>query len=127
MQFFSDESMPARNNIQGLDERYGHESLSQTQMYCRIKEVDLGQRDSVKIVRAGRAVNESLAIVIANKIRTHPYLSARTRPNSMRIAASIVARYSTNLRTCCFDSAKRILLTVSTRQASIFDFLFTAD
>jgi hypothetical protein len=57
-------------------ERLGEGALSESQVYDWIKQAKLGRTDLATIVSQGRALDESLAIVSANRIESDLRLSA---------------------------------------------------
>jgi AraC-like DNA-binding protein len=89
--------MPGVQIVERLRQHYGEDALSRTQVSFWINEVKRGRTDLNTIAGPEREFGESLATVIAGKLDTDPYFSARKLAQSLRISPSTVCRYLTEI------------------------------
>jgi hypothetical protein len=146
IKFFADEGMPTVEIIPRVRDHYGEDVLSRTQIYFWINEMKHRRTDLGNIAGPGRKPDEGFAGVIAAKLDADPHLSARKLARSLRIAASAVCRYlSEVLEMKCrhlrwvphtltaaqkvvrVELAERILQALAKHERSHFHFLFTGD
>jgi hypothetical protein len=97
IKFLSDEGMPGVQIVERLRQHYGEDALSRKQVYFWINEVKRGRTDLNTIASPGRGPDESLAAVIAGKLDADPHFSVRKLTQSLKIAASTVCRYLTEV------------------------------
>jgi hypothetical protein len=95
IKFFSDERLSGIEIIKRLNERYGEDSLSRSQIYSWIKKVKLGRKDFSNIPPPGREFDEALPTCIAETHTTDPHLLTRGIAKALNIAATTVRYYST--------------------------------
>jgi hypothetical protein len=145
IKFFTDEGMPAVGIIYCLRNYYGEDALSNADLFC-INKRKCGRTDFNNIASPGREPDEGLADIIAAKLDTNPHLSARRLAQSLRIAASTVCRYLTEVlgmecrhlrwarhaltaaqKVVHVELAERMLQALAKHERSHFHFLFTGD
>jgi hypothetical protein len=97
IKFFSDEGMPGVQIVERLRQHYDEDALSPTQVYFWIKELKPRRTDLNTVASPGREPDESLAAVIARKLDADPHFSAGKLAQSLRIAASAICRYLTEV------------------------------
>jgi hypothetical protein len=83
--------MPSLEIVQQLKEHYGEGVFSQLLVYYWSRQVKLGRTDLANTVSPGRASDENLATVIANKFESDPHLSARKPAYLIGIVVSTVS------------------------------------
>jgi hypothetical protein len=97
IKFFSDECVPGIQIIKRLRRHYGEDGLSRTQVCFWTNEVKPARTDLNTIASPGREPDKRLAAVIAGKLDADPRFSTKKLGQSLRIAASTVCRYLTEV------------------------------
>ena len=72
--------------IAELQNVYGLDALSKTQVYYWVNEIKHGRKDLSDAHRPGRPVDEQLIVSIYDRVRDDPFISARMLANDLCLA-----------------------------------------
>jgi hypothetical protein len=112
--------MPAVEIIFRLRHHYGKDALSRTQIYVWINKIKRGRTDLNNIASLGREPDEGLAIVIAAKLDADIHLSGRKLAQSLRIAASTICRYLTEVSGMKCRHVRCVPTTLTAAQKAVY-------